>query len=159
MRPFTRKLRQHLPTAVLAALAAWLFHLQFSFGVNISPSLPQQIFLIHRGEAPARGDYVAFRWQGGGPHRAGTPFVKVLAGVPGDTVERLDRRFFLNGRFIAVAKKRGRDGQALEAGPEGVLPPGRYYVHAAHPDSLDSRYALTGWISREQIIGRAYALF
>ena len=35
----------------------------------------------------------------------------------------------------------------------------RYYVQAGHPDSLDSRYALTGWIHRSQIIGRARALF
>ena len=39
------------------------------------------------------------------------------------------------------------------------LPAGRYYVRAPHPDSLDSRYRLTGWISDAQIIGRAYALF
>jgi conjugal transfer pilin signal peptidase TrbI len=32
-------------------------------------------------------------------------------------------------------------------------------VRAPHPDSLDSRYALTGWIAEDQIIGRAYALF
>ena len=38
-------------------------------------------------------------------------------------------------------------------------PAGRYYVRAPHPDSLDSRYRLTGWVSEEQIIGRAYALF
>jgi conjugal transfer pilin signal peptidase TrbI len=50
-------------------------------------------------------------------------------------------------------------GLPLELGPTGILPAGRYYVRAPHPDSLDSRYWLTGWISDAQIIGRAYALF
>jgi hypothetical protein len=32
-------------------------------------------------------------------------------------------------------------------------------VRAPHPDSLDSRYRLTGWIEASQIVGRSYALF
>ena len=52
-----------------------------------------------------------------------------------------------------------RRGEALEPGPTGLIPPGRYYVRAPHPDSLDSRYRLTGWVDASQIIGRAYALF
>ena len=52
-----------------------------------------------------------------------------------------------------------RSGQPLAPGPTGTLPTGRFYVRAPHPDSLDSRYALLGWISESQIIGRAYVLF
>jgi conjugal transfer pilin signal peptidase TrbI len=29
---------------------------------------------------------------------------------------------------------------------------------APHPDSLDSRYALVGWVDEEQIIGRAFQI-
>ena len=152
-------IRRHVTGWALTALAAWLFQVQFTFGVNISPSLPESVFLIHKGERPHRGEYVAFRWRGGGPYESGTPFVKVLEGVPGDTVQRYGRSFFLNGQFVSVAKRTGQRGQILDVGPDGVIPAGRFYVHAPHPDSLDSRYALTGWIDRTQIIGRAYALF
>ena len=41
----------------------------------------------------------------------------------------------------------------------GVIPAGHYYVYAPHKDSLDSRYALVGWISEEEIIGRTFSLF
>jgi conjugal transfer pilin signal peptidase TrbI len=102
---------------------------------------------------------VAFRWPGGGPYPAGVTFVKVIAGIAGDEVTRADRDFFVNGAHVGEAKSVSREGAPLELGPTGVLPPGRYYVRAPHPDSLDSRYRLTGWISEEQIIGRAYALF
>lgn len=135
-----------------------LFKAQFSVGLNASASLPHRVFLIHKGELPARGQYVAFRWTGGGPYPAGATFVKTLAGTPGDTVTRIGRDFFVNGEFVGTAKTQARSGVVLDAGPTGVIPPGRYYVRAPHPDSLDSRYLLTGWIAPSQIIGRAYAL-
>jgi conjugal transfer pilin signal peptidase TrbI len=79
--------------------------------------------------------------------------------MTGDTVTRVDRDFFVNGTPVGHAKTVSRQGVALEPGPTGIVPAGRYYVRAPHPDSLDSRYRLTGWISESQIIGRAYALF
>lgn len=143
---------------VLALSAAW-FRAQFVLGLNSSSSLPQQVFLIHKGELPRRGEYVAFRWLGGAPFPAGVIFVKMLAGVPGDVISCADREFFVNGAPAGHAKTVSREGLALEPGPTGTLPVGRYYVLAPHPDSLDSRYRLMGWISESQIVGRAYALF
>lgn len=140
-------------------LAAMLFKTYFLFGINSSESLAARAFLIHKGEPPARGQYVAFRWEGGGPHPDGTTFVKILAGVPGDTVTRNERDFFLNGAFVGTAKSHSRSGARLELAPTGVIPPGRYFVSAPHPDSLDSRYVPPGLIAQSQIIGRAYALF
>ena len=67
----------------VAAIAFW-FHAHYGFGLNASPSLPHRLFLIHKGEMPSRGDFVAFRWAGGGPYPAGVTFIKVLAGMPGD---------------------------------------------------------------------------
>ncbi|MBE0612139.1 MAG: S26 family signal peptidase [Burkholderiales bacterium] len=160
---FGRNLRAHLGRWVIAyfvlVLAAILFKMDFALGLNSSESLPDRVFLIHKGELPARGQYVAFRWSGGGPYPAGVTFVKILAGVPGDTVTRIERDFFVNGEFVGTAKTQSRSGVPLEGGPTGALPPGRYYVRAPHPDSLDSRYRLTGWVAESQMIGRAYALF
>lgn len=154
-----RQLRRSCLCAGAIVAAILLFPLGFAIGINASPSLPERVFLIRKGTLPAAGEFVAFRWAGGGPYRAGVTFVKILAGVPGDTVTRTDREFFVNARAVGTAKRVSRTGTPLEPGPIGILPPDRYYVRAPHPDSLDSRYALTGWIAREQIIGRAYALF
>ena len=160
---FQHELREHLRrwgiAYAFAIAAAWLFQAQFCFGVNVSPSLPHWLYLIHKGELPIRGDYVAFRWHGGGPYRANATFVKVLAGLPGDTVSATGRDFFVNELYVGTAKTASLTGIPLAPGPVEVLPVGRYYVRASHPDSLDSRYALTGWISEAEIIGRAYALF
>ena len=160
---FLRRLIQHLRrwgiVYLLLIVAAALFQAHYAFGLNVSPSLPQRFFLIHKGELPLRGHYVAFRWAGGGPYPAGVTFVKIIAGMAGDSVTRADREFFVNGMPVGQAKTTSRQGLPLELGPTGILPAGRYYVRAPHLDSLDSRYRLTGWISDAQIIGRAYALF
>ena len=144
---------------LLLIVGAALFQAHYGFGLNASPSLPYRFFLIHKGEMPQREEYIAFRWHGGGPYPVGVTFVKIVAGMSGDTVTRADRDFFVNATHVGHAKAVSRQGVPLELGPTGVLPAGRYYVRAPHPDSLDSRYRLTGWISESQIIGRAYALF
>jgi len=144
---------------VLLIAEAVNFQAHFALGLNATSSLPHRFFLIHKGELPSRGQYVAFRWPGGGPYPAGVTFVKIISGVGGDTVTRAERAFYVNGIHVGHAKTVSRLGVPLEVGATGLLPVGRYYVRAPHPDSLDSRYRLTGWISEAQIIGRAYALF
>ena len=142
-----------------AVFVAVIFQHNFSFGINAGASLPHTLFIIHKGAAIHRGDYVAFRWHGGGPYPAGVTFLKVAAGIPGDRVTRIDRDYFVSGRYVGTAKSHGRDGKALVPMRGGVLGADEYYVSAFHPDSLDSRYNLTGWIVKSDLIGRAYALF
>jgi len=142
----------------VATVAGW-FHTRYAFGFNVSPSLPQHMFVIEKGVLPQRGDYVAFRWLGGGPYPSGKTFVKRVAGMPGDVVSVNGRDYYVNGTAVGRAKPVGLLGQRLSPGPTGQLPAGRYFVSAPHPDSLDSRYALTGWIGESQIIGVAHAVF
>ena len=160
---FRERLIRHVERWVvvylLAALTIVWFNAHYTFGLNVTGSLPDRLFLIHRGEPPARGDYVAFHWPGGGPYPSGATFIKMIAGVPGDIVSRVDLDYFVNCYPVGRAKPTSRQGLPLEPGPTGTLPEGAYYVRAAHPDSLDSRYRLTGWVTQTQIIGRAYALF
>ena len=158
IRTTAHLLRWGLAYAATLVGALW-FHSHYAFGLNATHSLPGTLYLIERGALPQRGEHVAFRWAGGGPYPAGVTFIKVLAGQPGDTVTREDATFVVAGTTLGPAKPTSRRGEPLEPGPTGTLPEGHYFVFAPHPDSLDSRYALTGWIAREQIIGRARALF
>ena len=160
---FLARTRTHLRRSglvyALVIAAAIIFPTRFALGLNATPSLPHHLFLIQKGTLPVRGELVAFRWPGGGPYRPGVTFIKRVAGVPGDIVTSIERDFYVNGIAAGTAKRSAHANLALELGPTGTLPPGHYYVHAPHPDSLDSRYAMTGWISQDRIIGRAYALF
>lgn len=157
-RTVTHLRRWGLAYAAAVTGALW-FHSHYALGLNATHSLPGTLYLIERGVRPQRGEQVAFRWAGGGPYPVGVTFIKVLAGQPGDTVTREGLTFIVAGTALGPAKPTSRRGEPLEPGPTGTLPEGRYFVFAPHPDSLDSRYALTGWIAREQFIGRARAIF
>ena len=107
--------------------------------------------------APERGDLVLFD----PPEAVGSsiPYMKRVIGLPGERVAvDAERRIKVNGKFIGVAKRRALNGRALEAIRTGVIPPGRYYVHADHADSHDSRYAEIGFVPRERIRGLALPL-
>ncbi len=160
-----------LPVAVIFVLQLFI-----RIDVNITDSLPDKVFVTVKGHTSniQHGDYIAFEWPGGGPFPKGFHFVKIVTGVPGDKVRvDADRNFYINksGEYHVLnqvsmtesyygrAKEHSKRGVPLEIGPTGVIPPGHYYVHAPHPDSLDSRYALTGWISKEAIIGKTYAVY
>jgi len=145
------------------ALTAVLARPFFTIGINLDHSLPGHVFLIHKGEMPARGQIMAFRFQGYKPYfRAGTTFVKILAGIPGDVVRATDHgciQYRVNHTVIGCARAFAHDGHPLNLGPVGEIPKGRYAVRGTSFDSFDSRYAGVGWIKRGQIIGRAYRLF
>ncbi len=107
--------------------------------------------------APGRGDLVLFD----PPEDLGSPipYMKRVVGLPGDSVAVDDeRRVFVRGDFTGIAKRHALDGRALDAIELGVIPPGRYYVHAEHADSHDSRYREIGLVPRERIRGRALPL-
>jgi len=150
----------------LAAFAGGLliFSHFFTFAVNASDSLPQRAFLVMKYDKALKpGDYVAFTWKGTMPYPKGLNFVKRVGGVGGQFVEERNREFFVDGVSMGVAKTHGSRGNMmgvpLETGRVGVIPTGSVYANADHKDSLDSRYALMGWISNEVILGRAVPLF
>jgi conjugal transfer pilin signal peptidase TrbI len=150
----------HWFPVVLWGMAAVLaFGHSYLVALNLTESLPGTIFLIEKGVMPERGELVAFRWEANWPYPHGSNFVKKLIGLPGSTVTAKCRDFFVDGNPVGRAKEKARTGETLEIGPLGKIPDGRYYVAGTHPDSLDSRYQLTGWIGKNQIVGKAYRIF
>jgi len=157
-----RRLNLHglwLPLLLWIAAAYLAFGRAYLVAFNLTESLPGTLFLIQKGTLPNRGDLVAFRWQANWPYPQGSLFVKRLIGVPGSVVNAIGRDFFVDGRPVGRAKERARTGELLEIGAVGTIPEAHYYVAGEHPDSLDSRYRLTGWITRQQIVGTAHRIF
>ncbi len=142
------------------AVAAALVWLALASRVYVNASWSDgawgYVVLPLRG-APERRDVVVFD----PPEALGSPvpYLKTVRGLPGDRVE-VDgkRRVRVNGTFLGIAKRYALDGRPLKISRPGVIPPGRFYVHADHVDSHDSRYAEVGLVARERIRGRALAL-
>jgi conjugal transfer pilin signal peptidase TrbI len=155
-----RYYRERWKVWAMVILAVMCFHTFFKLGINVTDSLPQKLFIVTKFDHSLhKGDYVSFRWHGAKPYPKGVEFVKIVRGVPGDVVSFEGRNVFINGEFVATAKEFSKGHEPLALGPAGVIPPGKFFAFATHPDSLDSRYALTGWIDESAVLGRAYVLF
>lgn len=138
---------------VQAALSPW-----YLFGLNIDNSLPGYVYVVIRDELPVHLDVAAFRTPPNPYYPEGAPFIKVVLGVPGDSVTRNGREYSVNGLPIGWAKEKTRHGQPLTPGPTGLLPAGHYFLWTPHIDSYDSRYGEIGWITTDRILGRAVRL-
>jgi len=162
--------RAYRHQSALAPIGLWFLALWVIFGryfvvsINISDSLTGSLYLVQKGVRPSLNDFAAFQYQGGGPYAAGSRFLKIVRGVEGAqvTAVRVDSGFsdfYVNGSFVGRAKPRSRSGSPLSPGPTGTIPPHHYYMSAPNPDSLDSRYALVGWVDEKFVIGRAIEIF
>lgn len=137
---------------------------RYQLALNVTHSLPQTLFLIEKkNHNVTRGDYMAFRWVNGGPIPNGIVVIKEVVGVAGDCVHHRQKKDGLwveiNGKAISLIKPFARNDSVLIPGSTGVIPEKHYFVHAPHPDSLDSRYALTSFVNHAQMVGRAIPLF
>ena len=146
--------------------------------VNYTESLPDHVFITVKGwkTGLTYGDYVAYKFPTNSNltlFRKGDHMVKIVIGKPGDEVKVDDQRYvkiiradrrsavssFLEGTSAGLSKPISKAGKPLEAIHPGVIPEGRFYAYAPHPDSLDSRYALVGLISDDEVIGRTFPIF
>ena len=132
--------------------------------VNWTPSLPYHVALMqYRHPAVQRGDLIVFAFAGEAqahyPGLRGQPFFKQVRGVPGDVVTVLDRAVFVNGEAVGLAKTHAYDGHPLAPIAPVVIPPGHFYVQGIGPHSFDSRYAESGLVRAEQVVGIVVPMF
>ncbi len=131
----------------------------FEYTINMTSSLPGTIYVVHKRGAVSKGDLVAYRWQGGATYPKDTLFIKQVSGVAGDSVKVVGKEFWVNERYIGVAKEKSLAGVPLQPADGGSIKEGEIFVSTPHKDSLDSRYKLSGNIKTANIVGRAYEIF
>jgi conjugal transfer pilin signal peptidase TrbI len=131
--------------------------------INMSKSLPNWAFFVHKDPNLHKGDIVFFKPPvsnlvtshfGKNP----APFGKIIMGVPGDIIERVGMRVFINGKLVGIRKAYTKKGERLSSGPIGLIPKDYFYVGTAHPDGFDSRYAEIGLVARKDIQAKGRAV-
>jgi conjugal transfer pilin signal peptidase TrbI len=128
-------------------------------GYNETDSLAGRWYIVVEGTPPTqRGELLGYRGGVNKRYPKSIVWVKRIGGMPGDTVAVAGRWFNIN-ELALYAKPETSIGEPLDLGPTGVIPQDHYFVYTTHPDSYDSRYADIGWITPEQVIGRAYEIF
>lgn len=169
--------KAHWHQYCVPVVAVLLLQTVVRLDVNYTDSLPDHVFLTIKGWKAGlkHGDYVTYAFPSENPvspFRKGDHMVKMIAGVGGDEVRMTDGGdFYIRaagtttllpedlGHPVGKAKPVSRTGKPLEHGPVGVIPQDSYYVYAPHKDSLDSRYAMVGWVQDRDLIGRTFPLF
>lgn len=136
--------------------------------------------LVYRFSEPQRGDIVVFKW----PVNPDIDFIKRIVAVPGDRIEVVEDKVFVNGkelprRFVGEVYEDGAKKLIYEETlPNGVkhkialyenpalprksvsyyVPEGYYFVMGDNRDnSEDSRY--WGLLPKENIVGKAFVIY
>lgn len=141
---------------VLFVVLVLLKHFNVAYlAVNKTPSIAIGIYLVVPSGSAGLNDHVVVRYQGEHFPDA-VHLVKHVRAVAGDRIEHQNGQVFINGKATtAVIKSHSMMGDALIAGPVGVVPDDSVFVLGDHPDSFDSRYAYVGFVKKDQIVGRA----
>jgi conjugal transfer pilin signal peptidase TrbI len=144
-----------LLTAGVYAASPW-----YELLVNRSNSLPQTLFLLDKTRAPSCGDYTALDMPRTSRFYRGARMIKHISGCAGDRIHVKDRAVFINDLPVGVAMTRSSNGRyLLEQIEVGVIPRGKVYLSATHPQSYDSRYASFGLRDASELLGAARPLF
>jgi conjugal transfer pilin signal peptidase TrbI len=132
----------------------------FVLAINVSESLPNKAFLVVLGSVPTKkNQYVAYHWDRDAFYKPSAMMVKIVGGVAGQAISVNQGNVYVDGDLIGLAKPASKQGTPLFPIEPGQIPPHHIFAKAPHPDSLDSRYSVTGLIGEKQVIGRAYAIF
>lgn len=152
--------RVGIMVVILGGVISWRaaegINSRYDFSLNVTESLSNWAFITDRRDhVIERGDLIEFQPPATPYYSEDMRFVKRVAGVPGDSVEVRGREFFVAGQSVGMAKETDKQGHEALIGPVGIIPAGHYFVQGDHVDSLDSRYAIIGWISADKVVGRA----
>ncbi|MGV0005371.1 MAG: S26 family signal peptidase [Candidatus Porifericomitaceae bacterium WSBS_2022_MAG_OTU9] len=166
MKPFAlrRFVWLLLLTVLLTTIAASVCR-KWQFLLNLSDSLPQRLYLLHRtATMPQRGQLVAFIAPVNPLYPQGSLFLKQVVGMPGDVVgisEDADGHHYwmVSGRKLGLLQATSSNGIALRPGPVGTIPSGQMAVWTEHANGYDSRYADIGWIDVATVVGVAKPLW
>ncbi len=101
-----------------------------------------------------RGDIVVFRY----PVQPETDFVKRVIGLPGETVDIVDKRVSINGQPLDEPYVQFQDRPLYRGQFHRVVPANQYFVLGDNrDDSRDSRY--WGNVPRSMITGRPFMVY
>ncbi|WP_077749535.1 S26 family signal peptidase [Pseudomonas sp. FSL W5-0299] len=137
---------------------------RFSLAIATQESLclpPYRVWVIDKTDRePVRGDIFAFKSKGLSPLFVdGTTVVKVLKGMPGDSVAVGLSETRINNQVVAhgldVAAQQGIDPARYVR--DTTIAPDRFWFFGETADSFDSRY--WGSAGYEQIMGKAYPIW
>lgn len=101
---------------------------------------------------PKRGDIVVFKF----PDDPSELFIKRVIGTPGDTIEIIDGKLYINNSKTPVKEDYIKEPMDKEDFGPYTVPKDSYFMLGDNRnDSLDSRYWENKFVKRDAILGKA----
>jgi signal peptidase I len=130
---------------------------KFLYGTHI----PFTKIILMKIRDPKRGDIIVFKY----PEDESKDFIKRVIGTPGDVVQEISKKIYINGKPIPEPYTIYRDDEILpkSMGPKDnfgpiFVPPHKYFMMGDNRDrSHDSRF--WGFVDENKIIGDAVILY
>jgi signal peptidase I len=130
---------------------------KFLYGTHI----PFTNIILMKIRDPKRGDIIVFKY----PEDESKDFIKRVIGTPGDVVQEISKKIYINGKPIPEPYTIYRDDQILpkSMGPKDnfgpiLVPSHEYFMMGDNRDrSHDSRF--WGFVDESKIIGKAMILY
>ena len=127
---------------------------KFAYGIKV----PFTDFYIYKGEDPKRGDVVIFEY----PNDPSVDYIKRVIGVPGDTIEGVNKQLYVNGEAVREPYIQFIDADSIrpirDNFGEVTVPPGKYFMMGDNRDnSEDSRF--WGFVDRSAMRAKAWRIY
>lgn len=130
---------------------------KFIYGIGIPFTDIKVLPLKH----PVRGDIIVFKY----PGDESKDFIKRVVGTPGDVVQIIDKKVYINGTPVKEPFTVYKDDEVLPRSMQArdnfgpvTVPPGKYFMMGDNRDrSHDSRF--WGYVSENKILGKAMIIY
>lgn len=106
---------------------------------------------------PKRGDIIIFNF----PDDESEKYVKRIIGLPGEKVTIKDAKVYINDSEVPLEEDYLKEDWVIATGPfEYDVPEDCYFVMGDNRnDSYDARYWNNTYVTKEEIIGKAYMIY
>jgi len=105
---------------------------------------------------PGLGDIIAFPYQ----ENPSDYYVKRIVGLPGDVIEIIDRRLYINSQPLSDAFSGEPLTSISDIEYPYIVPPDSYFVMGDNRNfSKDSRFSAVGCVLRGDIVGRVFVRY
>jgi conjugal transfer pilin signal peptidase TrbI len=156
-KPNYRKNARFIRNLIVVLLVVFIVTQVTRLEVLSSGSIGKRVVLTLKFLTPEKGDYISIKGQDT-DYLSKIDCVKLLVGVAGDKIWRLDDIIYINNKPIARLLTMTRDGKPLTAISNQIIAEGYVFVIGTHKRSYDSRYREFGLVKTSQIVGKSIGL-
>jgi signal peptidase I len=127
---------------------------------NCTNSLPERLFFVKVNDKDLKvNDFVVAYSKNLPNMQDNVQLIKHVAGVAGSSIKRYGTSLYVDDKFWCTVNEQRVKWGVIHPVDKLIVPKDCYFVLGTSSNSFDSRYKEFGLLCKNQILGKAYALF